>query len=98
MLQGNKDPLFISDAAVGVAADCVKEDATARAELQRYLTVSDVSALQLDEPKSIGYTLKCAGAAFWALRSGLSFREVRVVFFSVCCVGCVFALAWTSRC
>ncbi|XP_006814457.1 uncharacterized protein LOC100372011 [Saccoglossus kowalevskii] len=37
-------------------------------ELQRYMNTCDIRSLRLDEPGKIGYTYKCLGAGFWALR------------------------------
>ena len=39
------------------------------------LFAADVGELALDEAGKIGYAYKCVGSAFWALRSGLPFRE-----------------------
>ena len=39
-----------------------------KSELQRCLKCSDIEVLRLDENKSIGYTFKCLGAGFWALK------------------------------
>lgn len=47
----------------------------ARRELARHCTVTDVRDLALDAPKAIGYTLKCVGSGFWALRSAKDFRR-----------------------
>mmetsp|Transcript_83941 Transcript_83941/g.203586 ORF Transcript_83941/g.203586 Transcript_83941/m.203586 type:complete len:400 (+) Transcript_83941:201-1400(+) len=46
----------------------------AKRELARHCTVTDVTELRLDEPKAIGYTLKCVGSGFWALRTTRDFR------------------------
>ena len=38
-------------------------------EMQRHAEASDLSKLELDERKTIGYTFKCLGAGLWALRA-----------------------------
>jgi len=43
-------------------------------EFERYLTFN-LQQLQLDEPKSIGYTYKCFGCGLYGLRSSLSFKD-----------------------
>lgn len=52
-----------------------QETSTFSADLASYLRLAwgPLDALQLDEPDSIGYTLKAMGAAFWALRNAASF-------------------------
>lgn len=39
-----------------------------KSELQRCLKCSDIEVLRLDEDRAIGYTFKCLGAGFWALK------------------------------
>merc|ERR1711924_322924 len=37
-------------------------------ELKTHAQVSSLEELELDEPRAIGYTMKCLGAGLWALR------------------------------
>jgi ADP-ribosylglycohydrolase len=39
-------------------------------ELRRHMFAASLPALELTEHKRIGYTYKCLGAGFWALREG----------------------------
>ena len=56
-------------------------------ELKKYLFATNIKDLKLDEFKAIGYTYKCLGAGFWALKQN-DFRkalqkvtmEVRVLY------------------
>jgi len=47
----------------------------ARTQLRSHLTFERVEQLALDEDRMIGYTLKCAGSGFWALRQDKPFRQ-----------------------
>jgi ADP-ribosylglycohydrolase len=46
-----------------------------RREFLGYMGARSVADLRLDEPRKIGYTLKCAGSGFFVMRSGLGFKE-----------------------
>ena len=43
-------------------------------ELRKYLYCTNLEELKLDESHAIGYTYKCLGAGFWALKQD-NFRE-----------------------
>jgi len=60
--------------AMDSAAAAAFEAASAR-ELQRATRALSLNELELDEPRTIGYTYKCLGSGLWALRSGLPFDD-----------------------
>ena len=37
-------------------------------ELHTYMNIKRLRDLKLDDPNSIGYTFKCMGSGFWALK------------------------------
>ena len=45
---------------------------------------NDISALNLTEFKKIGYTLKCLGAGFWALRQDNFKQALTTIVMEVC--------------
>ena len=47
-------------------------------EFESHMAAHTLRFLQLDERHCIGYTLKCMGAGFWALRQ-TDFRQVKYI-------------------
>ncbi|KAJ4456371.1 putative Histone deacetylase 6 [Paratrimastix pyriformis] len=56
-------------------ASAAEDTAARQAEFDRHMRCDDLAALELGHEKTMGYTLKCAGAGFYALRHGRDFRE-----------------------
>lgn len=57
---------MILEEALGCALPLLNEEQ--QEELKRHAQVSSLEELELDEPRAIGYTMKCLGAGLWALR------------------------------
>lgn len=77
--------LVQDDGAASSDPGAYSHDAAA-AQLDHFLMSDDLEQLELCPPDmhGIGFTYRCAGAGFWALRSGLDFRRA---------IGCVAAEA-----
>eukprot|EP01119_Soliformovum_irregulare_P019952 TRINITY_DN6407_c0_g1_i1.p1 TRINITY_DN6407_c0_g1~~TRINITY_DN6407_c0_g1_i1.p1 ORF type:complete len:513 (-),score=158.03 TRINITY_DN6407_c0_g1_i1:26-1564(-) len=67
------------ESRIQVEKDCVQVaikflDPKHHEEFRNFVEIShDLDQLCLDEPKSIGYTFKCLGAALWAFHANVSF-------------------------
>lgn len=75
LLQGRTDTVAVAQDAVQRALT-VLEDPADREELSRCLLARDLASLELASRSDMGYTLKTAGAGFWALRAQLPFADV----------------------
>ncbi|XP_022104915.1 uncharacterized protein LOC110986914 isoform X2 [Acanthaster planci] len=77
--KGHYDVARITEASFNYAKECLLRDDKGNLdeeqvrELQFHMNAS-LSELELDDRKKIGYTFKCLGAGFWALRQS-SFRD-----------------------
>lgn len=63
----NGDVTTILKEALGYASQLLSDEEQ-REELKRHAHVNSLEELALDEPRTIGYTMKCLGAGVWALR------------------------------
>lgn len=63
-----------------------------RDELKSYMYAKCLSDLQLDEDGKIGYTYKCLGAGFWALRQHDFRSSLEAITFEVIRDGFLFSV------
>lgn len=52
--------------------------------MKRYLETDDLKELKLDEERKIGYTYKCLGAGFWALKQNNFRQALQAITMEVC--------------
>mmetsp|Transcript_57763 Transcript_57763/g.153996 ORF Transcript_57763/g.153996 Transcript_57763/m.153996 type:complete len:277 (-) Transcript_57763:480-1310(-) len=65
----------VVDAALQRSQEVLRIAGVDPAELLSHARSRDLPALSLDEPRTIGYTYKCLGSGFWALRSTTGFQD-----------------------
>ena len=68
---------------------------TQKDELKNYMYADSLEKLKLDEDGKIGYTYKCMGTGFWALRQHDFRASIEAITFEVITV-CFFLFASSS--
>jgi len=76
LLQGEKDLAKVQQSAIEISQEYVQEEH--KKSFLEHLTVKEIQELNLDEGKSIGYTLKCVGSGLWGFRSTKSFKDTLI--------------------
>jgi len=63
------------DTICGEAYQLALMHTDAQEDFLTHVTAEKVQQLQLDDKRTIGYTLKCVGSGFWGLRSKKNFKD-----------------------